>query len=96
MIRKYTQFITGTIFGSIVAGVLSAVIAGSTAIANIKENKEDIQECKEEVNKCQEYHQNLLLALNKITANDQKFENLLNQLINKLGHQHALPDYPVK
>ena len=69
---------------------------GSTALANIKENRADILECKLNVEKCRDTHQEILLVLNEISHNDNKFEALLTDLIRKLGHEHTLPDYPAK
>ena len=78
--------------GSLVSGVLTGVTMGSTALANIKENKADILECKQGIDKCRDTHQEILLVLNEISHNDNKFEALLTDLIRKLGYEHTIPE----
>lgn len=87
-LKKYLSIIT-FILGSLGGGVLTGVTMGSTALANIKENKADILECKEDIKGCRDNHQEIMLAINSIENNGNKLEALLIDLFRKLGHDHS-------
>ena len=94
MFRKYLPIITFLV-GSLVSGVLTGVTMGSTALANIKENKADILECKQGIDKCRDTHQELLIAINGVSekvASREQIELMMNKLLRQLGHEHTIPE----
>lgn len=98
LIKRYLPlltFILGTFGGSVITGVS----LGSVALADIERLDKEMNECRQE---CQEFRiiileqiSNISVQTEVISAKTDVFNELLNQLIKRLGQEHVLPDYPV-